>query len=144
MTDTKLILETLLSYYTNTQHSPKAERLIDAICARETGDYVIILTGDDNDVSRLKEISLNAIPALDDRLYLHLIGIDTPLVPDNAAMRALLTAAVDEINKLERRVERLKKKLDEYEGEAGAESEQPCVLEQVVSEQTAHPVESRD
>ena len=107
--DTKLILETLLSYYTNARRVGHTDRLVSA--AKEVDKPTLVLAGTANDATYLKDLGVDAFAAMDERLYLHLIGTNKPLLVDNSAMVALLSASLDEINKLERKIERLKKQL---------------------------------
>ena len=107
--DTKLILKTLLSYYINTQHIHAVGDLVSS-CSNPKS--VLILTAPKSAVDELEEAGLAGISVMDEDMYLSLIGVSKPMIPETAGMIALLTAALEAIDKLERKAERLKKQLE--------------------------------
>jgi hypothetical protein len=99
----KPTLELLLAYYRSTRGVGHTKALL---VGAVDSDCVVLTDRSGTILSPKKELALSSV-----NLIHALIGNRRPMLLDNSATMLLLEAAIDEISKLERKVERLQKQI---------------------------------
>ena len=120
-------LATLLSYYKATRGCGHTSALI--VGAANSPDCIVLVSAlEQHGQPALPKIKpARVVPLERANLANGLIGVRAPMLADNSAMEALLTASLEEIIRLERRVERLQKRPVEQKVEANETTAGPPV-----------------